>query len=224
MLTRTHNFLAIVGVGGLMLIGSATAAAAAAAATPQSRHGGDRNANLRELTAAWWKWSIANPLADHPFSDPPAHDCTFAQSGKTWFLGGVFNSSGTAVRKCTVPEGTNLLIPALNVECSNVEADPFHADTAAKQEACARSFRMTDIRVTLDGRAVPVTYVVSPQFTFAAPADNVLSVTGPIAGTSVSAGWWALLRPSEGNHIVKFGGRFPDFDFAIDITYILRVD
>jgi len=219
MLTRARKFLAVVGVGGLMLLGSATPAAA----TSRSQDDGDRNANLRELTADWWQWSIAIPLAEHPFSDPPAHDCTFAQSGKTWFLGAVFNATGTAVRQCTVPVGTRLLIPALNVECSNVEADPFHAETAAKQKACARSFRMTDIRVTLDGRAVPVTYVVSPQFTFEAPADNLLGVTGPISGTSVSAGWWALLRPSEGKHVVKFGGRFPDFNVAIDITYVLRV-
>jgi hypothetical protein len=175
------------------------------------------------LSAQWWQWSIAIPLSDHPFNDPPTHDCTFAQSGKTWFLGGVFNASGTATRDCTIRFGTSLLVPAINVECSNVEPPPFFGNTAAKQRACAKAFEVDDQYVKLDGHRAPMRYVVSPQFTFAAPADNVLGVPGPVSGTSVSAGWWSLVVPSKGVHTLEFGGSLLDPRFTIAMTYNLLV-
>jgi hypothetical protein len=219
MLTKTRKFLAVLGVGGIVLFGSTTALSAA----PEARGEPDPHANLPRLTAAWWQWSISIPMSVHPFSPTSAHDCTYNQSGKTWYLGGVFNSSGVAERECTVPVGTSLLVPALNAECSNVEGPPSFGATAAEQTACARSFAMTNLNIELDDRPLPLNYVVSPQFTFNAPPDNLLVGPEPVSGTSVSAGWWALVHPSKGDHVLKFGGTFPDFQFTIDMTYLLHV-
>jgi hypothetical protein len=219
MIGVARKLFAVIGIGALSLLSSTMPLSAAGSARTEE-HG---HADLPRLTAAWWQWSISIPLSQHPFTDPPANDCAFAQTGEIWNLGGVFNSSGTATRNCTLPAETRLLVPALNVECSSVEAAPFFASTAAQQRACARSFRMTDLRVELDGHRIPLRYVVSPQFSFAAPADNVLNVPGPVSGTSVSAGWWALIEPSKGNHTLKFGGTFTDFGVTIAMTYRLRV-
>ncbi len=219
MIREARKFFAAIGIGALTLLSSAV---------PLSATGGARSeehphANLPRLTAAWWQWSIAIPTSQHPFNDPPPNDCTFAQSGEIWNLGGVFNTSGTATRNCTIPAETSLLVPALNVECSNVESAPFFGATAAQQRACARSFAMTDLSVELDGHRIPLKYVVSPQFRFNAPADNVLGVAGPVSGTAVSAGWWALVEPSKGDHTLKFAGTFSDFGVTIAMTYRLRV-
>ena len=218
MSTRTRKIVAVAALVGSAMLGSAQAVSAAPAHSDD--HAG---VALAERTAQWWQWSIANPLADHPFNDPAAHDCTYGQSGHTWFLGGVFNATGSATRNCTMPAGTSLLVPAINVECSNVEAAPYYGRNEVKQRACAKAFALTDPYVTLDGRRVPLSYVVSPQFRFSAPADNVLGVAGPVRGTSVSVGWWALVQPRKGTHRLEFGGTFPAFGFAIAMTYNLTV-
>ena len=190
-------------------------ATTASANTPSVRPG---------LTAKWWQWSISMPATNHPFADPTTADCTFNQSGRTWYLGAVFNASGTITRDCHVPRGISLLVPAINVECSNVEPAPFFGATPRERRACAQSFAMSDPFVRVDGHRLPLCYVTSGDFGFSAPADNVLGVPGPVSGRSVSAGWWALIPPlSRGYHTLHFGGTFPDFAFTLDITYNLTV-
>ncbi len=176
-------------------------------------------------TAKWWQWSISMPATNHPFADPTTADCTYNQSGKTWYLGAVFNASGTVTRDCNVPKGVSLLVPAINVECSDVESPPFFGATAKERRACAQGFDLADPFVVLDGRTLPLCYVTSGNFTFSAPADNVLGVPGPVSGHAVSAGWWALIPPLRpGPHTLNFGGTFPDFGpFTLDITYHLTV-
>jgi hypothetical protein len=186
------------------------------------------------LTAKWWQWSISMPLTGHPFADPTldttAHDCTYNQSGNVWFLGGVFNASGTITRNCTVPAGVSLLVPALNTECSNVEPDPFYGEKPADRRACARSSAMTDFYVKLNGVEFTPQYVTSPNFHFVAPdtnpptSDNVLFVPGPVSGEGVSAGYWTLIPPlAPGDYVLEFGGTFPDAPYTLAITYNLTV-
>ena len=187
------------------------------------------------LTAKWWQWSISMPLTGHPFADPAldptAHDCTYNQSGNVWFLGGVFNASGTIVRNCTVPRGISLLVPAINTECSNVEPPPFYGEKPANRRACAQGFSMTNYFVKLNGVEFVPQFVTSPNFHFSAPdttpptSDNVLFVPGPVSGAAVSAGYWTLIPPlAPGNYTLQFGGTFPDFGpYTLDITYNLTV-
>lgn len=176
------------------------------------------------LTAKWWQWSISMPATNHPFADPTTNDCTYNQSGRTWYLGGVFNASGTVTRDCHVPKGVSLLVPAVNVECSDVEPPPFYGATPKERRACAQGLALSDPFVSVDGHRVPICYVTSGDFGFHAPADNVLGVPGPVSGRSVSAGWWALIPPlSRGAHTLHFGGTFPDFAYTLDITYNLTV-
>src|SRR4051794_13700009 len=221
MFRRAYRVLFALGVVSLVLGGFVTTASA----TPD---GPSENSKLARLTGGGWQGSGAIRAAAHPFADPPGndHDCTYNQepNGKTWFLGAVFNMSGNATRDCTVPKGTALLVPALNADCSSLEVGtPFFGTTAAEQAACVRAINMEDWHVELDGRAVPLTYVVSPQVRVHVPDGNVLVGTGPSDGTLVSAGYWALVHPSKGDHVLTFGGTFPDFDYTISIIYNLHV-
>jgi len=185
------------------------------------------------LTAKWWQWALSMPLSSHPLSDPPTADCSANQSGKTWFLGGVFNaSSGTLVRSCTVPPDVSLLIPAINADCSSVEAPPFFGEKPKDRQECVKDIRFRDDDpatsdepfVILDGVSVPTSEVVSPDFHFSAPNNNPLAVPGPVEGKAASAGWWALIPPlTAGSHELRFGGTFTDFGFTLDITYHITV-
>ena len=116
----------------------------------------------------------------------------------------------------------------LNAECSSLEPDPFHGDTAAEQLACAEGFAdqidVGSLFCTIDGVVVQNlgSYrVASPQFAFTAPTPWIFGETGG-SGTSVSDGYFVMLAPlSVGAHTLHFGWS-ADFG-SIDNTYHLTV-
>jgi len=186
-----------------------------------------------QWSAQFSKWAFALPVEGHPFLGCPA-SCDAGQSGPVWFLAG-----GPSECTCTIPVGKALFFPLANAECSSLEADPFHGDTAEEQRACAAFFAdhivVSSLFCVVDG--VPVTNLqnyrfVSPQYTFTAPTPWVFGDTGG-TGTSVSDGYSIMLTPlSKGAHTLHFGGAFHfsvaegdpfDADFAIDTTYHLIV-
>ena len=185
-------------------------------------------------SAAWWQWNLAQPVVGHPGIDDPDFDVTAGQSGEVWFLGAPF---GTVGRTCAIPAGKALFFPMFNAECSSLEADPFHGDTAKEQRTCAKYWanHIVDRFCEIDGNAVakPESYrVTSPQFTFTAPTPWIFGDTGG-TGTAVGDGYYILLAPlSPGVHILRFGGvsHFTlaedgfDADFPIDMTYNLTVE
>lgn len=88
------------------------------------------NHTYSEWSAKWWQWALSiplyNPEPNHPLFD--GTDCSVAQSGNVWFLGGRFCETGkdcplpgTIVRSCTIPKGTALFIPIVNAEDSLLE-------------------------------------------------------------------------------------------------------
>jgi len=61
--------------------------------------------------------------------------------------------------------------------------------------------------VTLDGRSVPLTEVVTPLLDIVVPADNVFELPAGTGGLSVGHGWVALLHPlPPGTHTIVIGG------------------
>lgn len=194
--------------------------------------------NYAEWSARWWQWAYSLPVDKNPFYDQEGQCDNGAngQLGPVWFLTGVFNESGTAVRNCTVPAGKALFFPLINVECSTVEGPPFHGDNEAQLRSCAKSFRIENAFARVDGvkvRDLNRYLVTSPLFTFSLPKTNVLGIDYckkpeppqpeiPQLGQSVSNGYYLMLAPlSVGKHTIRFGGSFPDF--ALDITYNLTV-
>jgi hypothetical protein len=188
-----------------------------------------------EWSAKWWQWALSLPVDQNPYFDED-HDCSngaHGQLGPVWFLTGVVNVSGTAVRDCTVPAGKALFFPILNVECATLEGNGL---TEAELRACTRSFMgvVTNVAAEIDG--VPIQHVrdyraLSPLFTYGPlPDDNVLQLFGFDApdgaiSLSVTDGFYLMLEPlSVGQHTIRFTGTFgAPINFTLDITYHLTV-
>jgi hypothetical protein len=193
---------------------------------PRASYGGQTYA---EWSAAWFQWSLALPATGHPLVDETGADAAIGQSGDVWFVGGVFNASGTVVRNITLPRGTALFFPVLNVDCSTVEPEPFYGSNEAELRACAATHMDATSGLFLEVDGQPVSdlspfRVVSPLFEIMLPADNVLGVPGPASGLAVSDGVYVMLAPlSKGQHTLHFGGTFDEYGYTLDITYHISV-
>jgi hypothetical protein len=190
-----------------------------------------------EWSAEWWKWAMALPADDyHPFwADADHYDVRLGQSGKVWFLPGVFGDDQE--RDITVPAGKRLFVAIINSEASNIESDPWYGADAAEQLAAAQAFcdSIVDPFCEVDGEAlddIDDYRFASPQFSFTVPNPNILvgdtTESGISSGTSVSDGYWAMIGPlSKGHHTIHFGGSFVGAPFgldgSIDMTYHVRV-
>lgn len=209
------------------LFATTTAALQAAVLPPQSNPLGKSYA---QWSAAWWQWSLALPVENHPSIDTADIDVTAGQSGNVWFLASTF---GTMKRDVTIPAGTALFIGMLNVETSSLEAAPFFGATEAEQRAIANSFAdlIVDVSFSIDGRAVPnieAFRVESPQFEFTAPTPWIFGPTGG-TGTSVADGYYVMVTPlPKGVHTIQYSGAFrysdaPGDESLIDMTYSITV-
>jgi hypothetical protein len=181
-----------------------------------------------QWSAAWWQWAFSIPSSTNPLFTDGAVDCSYAQSGRVWFLVGVLNVSGHAERSCSIPSGTALFLPIINVECSTLEPPPFFGSNEAELRACAHSFGFTNLTAEIDGHPLEdlASYTAdSPLYEFTVPDDNILGVPGGSEGLSVANGVYLFLAPlSLGEHTLHFGGTYPDFGgFTLDITYHLTV-
>jgi len=195
-----------------------------------------------DWAAAWWQWALALPVDGHPLFDETGIHCGAGQSGPVFFLGGVFNVSGSAVRtECTVPSRKALFFPIVNVECSNIEGNGVNG---VELRTCAAFFAdlATGLRLEVDDDRVPHLTrfrTVSPSFNFALPDDDLFGafmLTAP-TGTcfpkdgicepylSAGDGYYVMLAPlSDGPHTIRFTGTFGDpINFTTDVTYHLTV-
>ena len=197
-----------------------------------------------EWSARQWQWLYSLPIDAHPLFDTA--DCSEGQSGKVWFLGGTFASIetepgvivGEVDRTCTIPSGTALFFPLIDVETSTIEGN---GETEEELRDLANFFAdfidPESVFLVVDGREADVSNnrVESPLFTFGPlPANNVLEsfgVDAPEGATTpaVSDGYFAMVKPLPvGTHTLHFGG-LADFTsvggpiFIQDISYTITV-
>jgi hypothetical protein len=188
-----------------------------------------------EWSAKWWQWALSLPVDHNPFFDETGcANGAQGQSGPVWFLTGVVNETGTAVRDCTVPAGKTLFFPVLNVEADNF----FPPNLVPLDIAGLRNFAASimdlasNLSVELDGNPIQnvASYrVQSPVFGVLLPDNNVEQYFGFIAppgeyAPMVGDGYYIMLAPlSAGSHILHFHGEVPAYSFTLDITYNITV-
>jgi hypothetical protein len=193
-----------------------------------------------EWSEAWWQWAYSIPVPANPLFDSTGSLCGTGQSGRVWFLAGIFNATGIAVRdSCVIPLGRPIFIPILNGECSNVEGN---GSTVDNLRACAKGQMdlAANLSAEVDGVPVPdiAQYrVQSPTgFGLTLPENNLLQLFGfkAPAGSclpqgeacppylSFADGYYLMLAPlGPGAHTLHVHGEIPAFGFALDVTYHL---
>jgi len=176
----------------------------------------------------WWNWAVQSPSATNPLLDETGSNCNVGQSGRIWFLAGVWDG-GSATRACTIPTGKFLFFPLVNTF--------FAAEEGGGERAKANEFinQVSIVECTVDG--IPLQNLFeyraqSPEgdFILTVPPDSLFTELGAPAGDyapAVSDGYWIMLPPlSAGEHEIYFRGvvgdpENPDFETAV--TYHLTI-
>jgi hypothetical protein len=193
----------------------------------QVGQGASASGTAAELAAAWWEWALEKPAATNPLvgSYTGGEQCNGQPlsdtQGKKWFLGGSL-AQDPVVRTCTMPVGTQLFFPIVNLV---IFPDPGeteeHLRAQANRDLDAQLAGAT-VEVTVDGKNVnPKRRVraISSLFEVTVPAGGLVP-----AGEYqlLAAGLWATLPPlPPGEHTIHFeitGGSFDQ-----DVTYHLTV-
>jgi hypothetical protein len=228
-----------------LLVATCTVSPALAAHTPDGRGGNLRNPavlppasspyghSYSEWSALWWQWAYSLPVTNHPLFDETGAFVGTGQSGPVWYLGGVFNVSGTATRNVTIPAGTALFFPIINVEWDNICPPSDPPLSLAELQAFARQAMdgATNLACELDGVSIQnlSSYRFTSVFPVTFPTDNIFDAFGcptppGTYGPLANDGFYLMLRPlSSGQHTLHFHGFLPAFGFALDITYNLTV-
>jgi len=137
-----------------------------------------------DWAAAWWQWAFALPLdGTHPLGDLTGANAAVGQSGKVWFLGGLWWPTGgtpppvgPVTRNITVPAGTALFFPIANSENTFVEQPGVSNITELwATNDWLNPWRDSNLYATLDGRKLHelASYLTcSPLFKVWLPFEN----------------------------------------------------
>ena len=173
-------------------------------------------------SANWWIWASEQSSPVNPLMDTTGAQANNNQAGPVFYLGGTFGPTSdpnvpAATRHFRVPAGRHLFFPMLNVENDNITYDP---DVSVLQlQADAKGFLDNPLKLlgTIDGIPVPNPVslrVVSPEFAFTLPVDNIYKVLDPRyvdgmrSGSAVSDGYWLMSQPlGPGTHVIEYGGQ-----------------
>jgi hypothetical protein len=86
----------------------------------------------------FWKWTLAIPAVENPVNDQTGEKCSNGQmnsNSSVFYLS--FNNGGKSERTCTVPAGTALLIPVMQVAITDKDipgASIEELDSATKKD------------------------------------------------------------------------------------------
>ena len=183
---RRQALLAALVVGLALLVAAPLAQAQSGAdprVVPVNRAQALTGKSYAEWSAEWWKYAFSLPTQVNPLFDETGAQCAVGQSPSSpvFFLVGVFNATGTAVRnQCTVPAGKPLFFPILNVAWDNAfVADPARGFSRGQLRQIARDIALsaTELHASVDG--VPVANLFdyrtrSGSFYYTMPANSNL--------------------------------------------------
>jgi hypothetical protein len=221
--TRTIALIAITSFAILVSAAPARAGAGDRAAT--TRHG-DRAAIVpaglagAPLLTQWWR-EVLSRSADDPTQPFLSGGCrTVTHALALAYPGG----------RCAVRKGTWIFAVGFTVECSNVEPEPFHADTPLEAARCGlrESRNATAATLTVDDGA-PTSMLEARFGTFMLPG-RVIIPENPVAGGTPSEvmryggyGNVGFIPPLPvGEHTlhthIEIGGLVFDFDTTITVT------
>ncbi len=200
-------------------------------------HASPYGTSYEQLAADFWTWMWTAPLAEHPGLDETGEFCDVGQSGNIWFLGGVPPAGGgTFERSCTVPAGTALFFPPINISLHCPL--PFESVEDLRRFAAEFPDHIVELEVTVDGTPLEnlFDYRVQSEVYHLPPSELLDSMGVPpfCTGTpAIADGFYLLLAPlAAGHHVVQYkvvGEPFvhslfgPVDGISVDVTYHLEV-
>lgn len=184
----------------------------------------------------WYQWALSIPVPaanpqSHPLFDETGANCATGQTGHVWFLGGVFNASGSVTRNCIVPTGTALFFPIVNFEVDRITPPILDLPDMRALLKDALS-QVTILTAAVDGVSLSNlnrynTGFNGPTFSVTLPENNIYQYYGydvPAGSYEplITGGYYLMLAPlSAGTHTIHFTGG--SSSFLLDITYNLTV-
>jgi hypothetical protein len=186
-----------------------------------------------DWSAAYWQYVLSVPASTNPQLDTTGAFCGVAQSsGPVFFLSTNVNFNIPVTLTCTVPTSKALWIPITIVECSTVEPPPFNGNNPQELRTCAAAIAdpisVNTLKLKVDGVKIPNLRrfrTQSPYYDFIMPVtDNLLGLNGMTSGSSVSDGYFVMLKPlSPGRHVIHFEGAWVSYGVWLSVTYNLTV-
>jgi hypothetical protein len=154
------------------------------------------------------RWVAGAEPAHCPVADLTGADAGVNQPGDVWFLAGTF---GDAVeRRCPVPTGLPLFLPAFNMWHVNADGPPSHLPEAYG-------------KLVVDGAPVDLDVIATPApFPVAGTPDNHVTGTHRQVPVAVWGLWKRLEAFAPGRHVVGFSGG-DGYGFTVSVTYQLDV-
>lgn len=184
-----------------------TAPLAATAAANNSTN--DNNQGYSVLAARWWTWALTQPTSSNPLLDTTGALCANQQSGSTWFLGGLWNTSGSVTRSCTIPAHTDVFFPVVNYVDCEYATDKVSVSYVRAQSAFVNQ-GATSLSVTLDGQTPspkPIQFERSSVFSLNLPVDNLFDAPAGFLNPCADSGYYAVLQNlTPGSHVLQFSG------------------
>jgi hypothetical protein len=182
-----------------------------------------------ELAEQWVQWALSTDAASNPLLDTTGAYAHVNNNGPVFFVAG--NTGGSSARTFTVPAGKPIFFPIVNAFDLEVPAD--NCDLQ-----CAFAFipyvgGATDLYATLDGQDL-LTFPSYRQTSTAFFTVNLsaslslalLNAGPPYVGIldAITDGYWVAVEGlTPGPHTLEFGGKFPDINFALDVTDTVNV-
>jgi hypothetical protein len=157
------------------------------------------------MQSRWWAWAAAERHGTDPVSDSTGEDCGRNQPTDMWFFAGTFG--GEVTRRCSVPSGRPVVVPAVNYYTT--EGD------------CDEIMRAASGSVELDGVARQLDRIEAEPVEFEGVAGNAVS-NGRERIRATGCGLWARIPDlSSGTHQLRIRGRFGEISVGVD--YVLDV-
>lgn len=190
---------------------------------------------LARVGVIFWQWALSIPTSQNPILDANGSTCMVGQRGSDWLLAGT--SGGSALRRCSIPEGVSLVLPVANsvsFNSPNLCGSPAQPQTVAELRVQSAAFidGFTNVLVEVDGQPyADIRRIKSPVFAVALPEENILDqpcgvsgFPGGVYSPSIDDGYYARLKPLPvGSHIVHFQAQNPGANFNLDVRYLLEV-
>ncbi|GAB2707786.1 hypothetical protein ACX801_07820 [Arthrobacter bambusae] len=206
-------------ITAIALMFAAPLAATAATGTSNSK-------DYSALAAKWWSWVLPQPTSTNPLLDRTGAQCANQQSGNVWFLVGLFNTSDSVTRTCTIPAHTAVFFPLANAFDCELPGTPTDTVSYVRSQTAFVRDGASNLYVNLDGQAVspsPIEFEHSDLFSVTLPTDNLFGASNAgFYNLCADSGYYALLKNlSPGSHVLQFSGTLGGQ--TITATYYLTI-